>query len=623
MTTLIDSPWWTAHKDNREAHDTLIGLMNHYRQNQATRLDNTRKLISAFEWGYKASSYSAQTSDPALKEEMLCFNSAQNVVETVQCKVSKTRILPMPLTSGGSYLERQRAKDLGKAIEGEFDENDVDRIKEEVILDALVTAHGAGAAKVYFQHGRIKIEHVPIEGLFVDDLEGRLKSPRTLIQRHYIDRYVALEMYGGDDAWLAGTKDERRRKILTIAAATVEGMPQSQHDLIEIVEAWHLPSKPLETDDDGNIKEHDGRWAVCIDGCTLADLPWNKDKFPFAFYVPRRRRRSFWGMSLMQNLAAGQFEFEKLTQKLQAAHHRMGGSHLYINRASNINCRELDNDVGTIIEGDGATPPVELNPAPVNPQTYQYRSSIVEEMMRFSGVSSLSAGSQLPAGLSQASGKALQVFEDFEAERLLIYHRALERWVLAISDLIIDEAADAVARGEDYTVRFRGKRALEKVKWKDVLIDRENFILKVFPVSMLAKTPAAKFAQLQDLLNAGAITVDQFKRLFEIPDIESENEIDGADTDIIDRNLDIMVTKGRYMTPEPFDNLELSVKRAAKFYNVCRANDVPDDRLELVRNYIADAQALLEQAAPPPAPAPMPGAPPPMPPPMPGAPPMM
>src|SRR5690606_33942866 len=119
-------------------------------------------------------------------------------------------------------------------------------------------------------------------------------------------------------------------------------------------------------------------------------------------------------------------------------------------------------------------------------------------------------------------------------------------------------------RGVDYKARYRGKKGLETISWKDVLLDFESFRMRVFPVSALSKQPAARFAQLTELLNAQAITVEQFKRLFDLPDLEAENELDSADTDVIDRAMDIMVTTGRYLSPEPFDNLDLIIQRAGK-----------------------------------------------------------
>jgi hypothetical protein len=621
--------WWSAWQHGKEAHEILNGHVDRMKMSQSVRYTNFRKLIAIFEWGFKASQYET-IEDAPLTEFANAYNKAQNILETIHAKVCKTNVIPMPLTSGGGYLQRKRAKDLQKALEGEYEENCVEEIKEDVVMDALIT--GAGFAKVFCEWGRIKIEHVPTEDLVVDDGEGRLRKPRSLFHVTRMDRFECLEQYGGDDEDLHGDAADRRRRILDCKADHDKGSSTAvQQDQIRIIEGWHLPSRPLDFDGDGEPDEdegksekderkarHDGRHVIAIDGCTLVDGPWERSTFPFAGYIPRRRRRSFWGLSLLHALSAPQNEFERVTRRIQKAVQKIAGGHFLVPRSANVNIRELDNDFGTVVEFDPPAAPQEWNPVPVSPEMLQYQDRIPQQMEMNSGVSAMSTSSQIPAGLQQASGKALEVFDDSDTERLRPYHGALDRWHVALSQLIILEARELAERGKSYSVGYTGKKVLEKIDWRKVLLDEQEYRLKVFPVSSLSSKPAARFAQLEARLNAGTITIEQFRRLDGLPDLEAENDIDTADTDVIDMNLDIIVATGRYLSPEPFDNLMLAKTRAAKFYNMCRAKEgVPEARLELLRNYIADCDALLEAAAGPgagPAMAPPgmpPGAPPP------------
>lgn len=612
-----DTTWFLAASRGRKAHEFLNGLTDMMRRTQDTLLVNTQKCIAIFQWGGDARNLN-DADDPDLEETCNSYNAAQNVIETTHAKICKSRILPMPLTSGGGYLQRKKAKDLGKALEGEFDENEVDQIKEDVVMDALVTAHGGGAAKVSARDGRVVIEHVPIEDVWFDPAEIRYRKPRCCYHVMPIDKFVLLEQYGGDDPQLEGSSAERRRAILKAASMTTARQSlagTSGPCLVEVVEAWHLPScrvdgenrSPEPTDgndddDDSETYEHDGRHSVVINGCTLLDEPWDGDGFPIEFYVPRKRRRSIWGLSMMFDLVAPQREYEKLTAKIQNQHQKMGTSGFAASRQANVNSRELVGGTfaaGFLVEYDGQQPPTPLVTEPVAQGTYQYKDSIPRDMMAAKGVSQLSAQSQLPAGLQQASGKALLVFEDFEAERFLAYHRELERWMMRLAWRVVRCAFELVKSGYNPQVRYRQKKGgFERMTWADVLPKSfDDLILAVFPVSQLSKQPSARFAQLQELLNSGAITVEQFKRLYDLPDLEAENQLDTADTDVIDRNLDVMITTGKYVSPEPFDNFELLIARTGKMINLCRVEEVPDDRIKLLRDYIEDAKALKEEIA--------------------------
>lgn len=631
-----DTTWYLADARQQKAGPRLVTLCQMIRSQQATLLMNTNKCIAVFQWGGDAVDAMPGDHFP-LEENLNGYNAAKNTVETVHSKVCKARIAPMPLTTGGGYLARHRAKQMGKAIEGILDENECDAIEEDVIMDALTTDHGAGAIKLIECDDEIKLEHVPIEDVWFDEAEVRQRNPRCCyhVPRDGVDKFVALETYASaNDNYpgLVGTVDQRRMAILR--AANKPELLRSQRTRtidavcrVDIYEAWHMPSgEPSEEDEEYDdedtgerksrkVMRHDGRHVIAVEGedGTLIDEPWDgKGGFPIVLYVPRKRRRHILGMSLMRDLIAPQREYEKLTKKIQHQHQKMGVAGWHTTLEAELNVREIT--AGTfgaafVVETNSQQPPTPLIIDPVTDGTYGYADSIPRNMLERNGISTMAANSQVPAGLQQASGKALQVFEDVEDVRLRPYHVERERFKIRLSWLIVHAAKRIVDRNGGYKVRYRGKKGLESIDWKEVLEDQASFTLTVFPVSELSRQPAAKFAQLSEMMDRGAITVEQFKRLFGLPDLEAENELDVADTEVIDRAMDIMVTSGRYLSPEPFDNFDLLIQRAGKFYNLCRQQEVPEPRLQLLRNYIQDARAAKQLAAPPPA-APTMGAPP-------------
>lgn len=577
----IDCLWWNAHQHpGMDAGKLLIGLIQEIERDSSVLSDNTRRLISAYEYGTMAadSVSGSPTRDFPLNEGDLYFNIARNFVETKAAKLCKSRIRPMVMTDGAGYLARRRSRMVDKAIEGEFQRCKIDEIRNDVVTDSLVTDHAVGVAKVYSVDGCIHIEHVPVEDIRFDHKEVRHRSPRSMFQVHVLDKYVACERF----------PEHREIIMLSAGAGQDEDNDTISAGRVRIWEAWHLPSSK-------NGK--DGRHTIAVDMGTLLDEEWTRDRFPFAIYCPRPRRRTIWGLSMMRDLIGGQREHERLTKKFQEAHDTMGMSGFIASRDAQIDSREISNVPGLFIEYNGQNQPSTFTPQPVHSDQYGYRSSIVEQMSMVTGVSQLSAQSQLPAGLQQASGKALQIYEDFESERLSPEHQAQERWFIDLSWLIIHEAHDLCERDPGYTARYKEKGYYRKIKWKDVLRDLENFDITVYPVSQLAKSPAAKFAQLQELLQAQAITIEQFRRLYDLPDLESELNIDTADTDVIDMNLDMIVLEGANIQPEPFDDLKLLITRAGKFYQLCRQQQVPEDALERLRDFIESARLMLEDEA--------------------------
>jgi hypothetical protein len=175
---------------------------------------------------------------------------------------------------------------------------------------------------------------------------------------------------------------------------------------------------------------------------------------------------------------------------------------------------------------------------------------------------------------------------------------------------MIIEIKSLVEKHGSYKTKYKNKYNVEEIDWAELIDDIDDYTISIFPVSMLAKTPSAKYEQLQEMFNQGLITADQFRRLFDIPDLEAENDLNMSDDEIILKNLDSMVLDGIQRVPEPFDNLQKALDLSSKFYNLCRQHDVPESKLSLIRNYMvfckqsidaqaARAQAMQAQAAPP------------------------
>lgn len=610
MSTLSDTPWWTKDWRTSPPHKRLIPLVRSLQSTQQQRYVNMRKMISVYEYGFSASSSSMNDIGP-LEDRRLHFNVAKNAMDTMHAQVCTPKISPMLLTEGGTKGQRDRAKMATRAIEGVFDENDMDELKEDVTLDGQLAY--CGFAKVFSRicddheegengYGEIKIERVIPEDVLVDDSEGRNRKPRCMFQRAFEDRYVLLASYGESGDGLYGSAKLRAEKISKAKSGspTIDDFAQNT-DRVEIWEAWHLPSSPIEYDEAGDVDPHDGLHVIAIDGCTLLVEPWDRDRFPFAVYRPEKARQGFWGLSAMRQAMAGQREYEKITEKLQRAHAKMGSSSIIASRGSNVNTREIGNGQGQIIECDGSPEGIrDFTPTPANEQTYRFRESIADDVLRYLGISGFASQSEIPSGMTNASGKALTTLSNAESKRGILRHRATERFIVDVSDLVLDEARSLIRDGVRVTSRSRDKTGFTNIDWKDiveVLEDRKNYVVKTFPIGALSQEPAEKFAQLDALLDRQVITIDQFKRLYEIPDLEAENSVDMADTEIIDKNIDHMVTKGRYLSPQSFDNLQLIIERAGKIYNAYRIAEVPDARLELIRRYITDAKAMIDDAA--------------------------
>jgi hypothetical protein len=580
--------WWLAERFNKQPHDLLLPYIERLVNEQAGRFENMRRYIAAYERGSKYR-HRDDLDDSVLTDKTIAFNHARNGVDTVHCKWVKSRILPMALTIGGGAIERERAKTLEKALHGELRKNDWELIEEQAGLDALVCS----IAWAHILHGvpSLTIDWVPAEDVIFDVAETRQKkAPRFIARRFLMDRYVAMEKWGQKGDGFYGSAATRLARIRRCKAANNTSRKRDQDaNVIEVWAAFHQRS---------GEDAKDGKYAVVIDGATMEYSDWDRDYIPLAPLVPYPRMRQLYGLSLMADFLPIQEEHDKLSTRIQQAHHRIGGTHVIAARETNVDFRELSNAQGTHVSYDagGGPPPKEFNPTPVNVQTYEYREGLIAEMYRAKGIPEMTATGAVPEGMAGSSGKAWQVTEEQVAERLLVPFRARDRFMKAVSWRVIEEARAIAENDSSYGVKYKGeRRALEKIKWKDALMDKEEFDLDLFPINALSKSPAAKFAQLTELLKAGAIQVEQFRRLFELPDLEAENEVDMADIEVIDKVMDQIIIEGKALQPEPFDYLKLIIQRGRKFYNLCRKKEVPEERLAYLRDYLVRAKEMDDE----------------------------
>lgn len=599
---MVQTPWWL---DKSAPHEKIFSLVRQQYADQAGRYSTFRRHRNVYEFGWKGVDRSAKY-DRTYDDTSLHFNRAQNAVDTVISEVTSAKVAPMATTEGGTWEQRDNAEKATRALDGLFQELDFDSLFEEAAIDACHT--GCGFIKVFsdLSDCEVKAERVDPMDMLVDEREALSGTPRCIYQRCLVDKWYLAEACGVPNGALEASAATRRTKVLDAGIPDLfPGETWDTDALIEVVEAWHLPSfvtDEEESDDDASEsgpgrkrrRRSDGRHVMCIDDFTLRDEAWNRPYFPFLVYRPKKARRGFWGIPLMRQLAPGQKEAEELDRKLQRAHRRMGGSHYLAHKSAKIEKRKVTNDIGDILEWEGQHPPQEWTPAPANPQTYQYRETLASDMLRFIGSSQFAAQSSVPRGMEQASGRALQLVVDQGSKYLGPWLRERERIVRRAGDMVLDAVEEVVEADGDYAAKYVSGRGYERIDWKPIVEQRKALVIRVEPINALSTSPGARVAQATEWLQAGAIQAPQWRRLSGIPDLEAENELDMADEEIIKKTLDFMVRTGKPIMIEPWDDWAKILEIGGRFVNMCRRQEVPENRLAVVRDYLGDAKAKID-----------------------------
>jgi hypothetical protein len=601
---LRDTQWWRYRESGRPPHDAIDSIIRTIRTNQGSRYEAYRRWAESY--GANISAFGmSPTYTPFFSEDDFHVNDLANTVDTLVAQVFKNRIVPAPHTVGGDWDQRKRCEKFGRWLDGTFEEACVfdDAIPKAGLASFLF---GSGPMKVESEtdedskEARIVVRYQPTHLCYVDEVEGRFGRPPSFYVDHCVDRFYALAKWAGEDddgeTEQCSTREEREKAILdaTHTANDTSWAYGNEGDQIIIREAWHLPS---------SASADDGVYAVTCTGCTLYVRPWKRRRFPFAFIRHGVPLGDFWGLSLVQRLDPLQKAQDRLDRRIDEAHAMMAVPRIAIRKNSGISLEHIDDIPFAILQcNDPQTDFREWNAQPIHPDVYAHRDSMGNRMRGLAGVSSYSAQGMVPAGLKNASGRALEAFEDTENARHAMLHRSYEAAVRQLAEIIIDEAEELESMG--YTVTaFAGERDSEVLSFKDVRMDRKAYRLRIPIISQLAKSFSSRLNQVETLANNQWITPTTARKMLGNPDVEAENELDTADDEIILKNFHRMIDDGEPFTPLATDNLKRIVELSGRFVNWCRLRGVPSERWALVTQYADEAirlQAMAMQPAPPP-----------------------
>lgn len=584
---LISARWWFE-QEREKVWPAVIARLQHIRDRQEGRRKEQLLYASLYgnlpRLGFGLNSYTRIAG-----ASRVVLNVCQSATDTLIAKMSKDRPRPMFATDGADFEVRKRAEQLDKYVEGKFDELDFYDSAEGPLLDTGV--YGSGFLKIYQRDDDVAIDRVFPWEISVDEREAIYDNPRTIYQRKYYDRAILAEMY----------PDYREQ----IYKATLEREPEdfdydNTCDQVLVCESWHLPS---------SARAGDGKHAICIQGATLEWEDYTETDFPFERVRLIKPPMGWWGIGVVERIAGLQLEINKLLRDVQQAQHLIGRPHWMVESNAKVMTQHLNNDIATIIKYQGSVPPQVYVPQAMPPEVYSHMQFLYAKAFEVAGVSQLSANAQKPAGLN--SGRAMRTYADIENERFSNFARAYQRFVVGAAKKIIAIERKIAGRKKSRVVKYADKNAFTAINWKDVDLKEDQYVLKVYPVNLLPRTPEGKLSFVEDLLNAKMISPDEGMELLDWPDTDKFSKRRHAPRRLIEKHITQM-QRGEEASPDGLMNLQLAREMVTSAYNEASADDAPETTLQVLRDYLVAISALEEpppqpeQAAPPPGPPPMP-----------------
>jgi hypothetical protein len=415
-------------------------------------------------------------------------------------------------------------------------------------------------------------------------------DPRQFYEVKMVDREVLVSLY------------PKYERILAVAEnAYPDNSSESGKtisDLVMIVEGWHLPS---------GKDAKDGRHTIACSSGVLLDEEYNKQTFPFVFLHYSSRLAGFWAQGLAEQLMGTQLEINSLLYTTSRALKLMGVPRILQEANSKVMSTAHNNDLGVIVKYQGIKPEYVVS-ASNAPELYERIQQMIDYAYQQCGVSAMQASSNKPAGLN--SGAAQRVYDDIATDRFASLSRKYDNLFIDLAYLITDQAMDICKETGSYETVYPNKDGTKVIDLPEMDLLQDPFVIQCFNTSALPKDPAGRMQTVTEWIQAGAITLKQGMRLMDFPDLNQYEKLANASEERIYQILDKIVKDGEFTPPDPFLDLDLATQITTQYYNLYSPAKLEEDKLELIRTFFLQLQALKQAAMPPPMPqAPQPGAP--------------
>ncbi len=526
------------------------------------------------------------SSQTAVRDRMT-DNVVQSIIDTIHSKIGEEKPRPYFLTSGGNYRQQRKAKKLNQYEEGNFYENNTYSLGGLCFRDAEIW--GDGFMMVSVRNNKIRHERVLGSELWVDEMEAQYGAPRNLFRVKDVDR---LELAGHPSF------KDKKAEILKASKVSERGVASADSisDMVKVVECWHLGVENEKGDFEG------GKHAIAmVSGSVMLSEPedWEFGFFPFAKISYCPRPTGYWSQGICERQQGDQIELNKELLHIQRSLHIAGSIKVLLHNGSKIVSETVNNEIGGVIRWSGTQKPEYIVPTPIHPLYLDHPQRIRERMFQKEGASELSASGKKPAGLD--SGRALREQQDIESERFKTTQRYNNQFYLDITKL---DVALSRTISKPSVVRAPGRGAFVPIDFKKDIGDLKDseFILQCFPVSRLPKDPAGRLETIQEYVQAGFITQRQARRALDFPDLDTIESLANAQEDILSQVLDDIVYEGEYAPPEPTDDLKMAKEMVIEYVQRLRIQDLEEERLNMLRTWNTQVDALIAKTMAQPAP---------------------
>jgi hypothetical protein len=588
--------------EDPKAHEKLLSVMSHIEREQDRK--RTFLLYAAMYAGGVPPAGGGLATDAYVRttprgKSNLSINLSRLVTDAVVSRVfAKAKPKLKHVTEGGGPERQEHARQLTQGIDGVFYETK----GYDKFVDAgrYGCVYGTGSTRTYadMDTRQVAIDtYAPWERI-LDDGEVYYDRPMSFYAAKYVDRYVLANRVRRG-IWARGDESElaaKARLCDLLGGETDEdaefGYDQVGYRVLKR-EAWRYPS---------GKGAGDGRYVLCVKNCTLIDEPWDGEDCEFSDFRWTKPIVGFYGQGIVELGSGLQAEVNKLVRLIQQGHHMIPGRWLVAN-GSGVLKAHINNDLTTILNHNPGLEPKYVVPAIIAPEVYAWVKWLVAEYFSMVGISEQAATATVPQGLK--SGEAQREYANQQNETLLDKGARYEQFVKENGDKA-QIAAKKLADKGAYEVRAMADDGFETIDWSK-LEEADGIELQVMPTSSLPSTIAGRVDLAYDLMQIGEYDAQDVTDMIGMPDGFQRTALKRGSAKLVMKRVGRMLVHGEPWAAPSYINLAEALVIAGQM--LCLAEEknvgadeevVPEENLQLVRDFLVSVQQRIKEGQPPP-----------------------
>jgi hypothetical protein len=310
-----------------------------------------------------------------------------------------------------------------------------------------------------------------------------------------------------------------------------------------------------------------------------------------AFFQYMRKPVGMRGRGIPETIQSGQFEINKILLAIQQAQELQARPVIITDNDAKISSDSLlNNRIARLIKiKSGTRPPIFMTPVAMNAEVYQHLQNWMNWCREEIGITQTSQSGAVRPGVDSAV--AMREAVDIESTRYVQVAKNWEKFFVDCAHIYVKLGKKAYEKDKTFSVRYFDKKykVVRDIPWSKIAPEEDGYVIQCDTVSAFPKSAAGRIQTVTDFISNNFISRERGLELLGVdPDIESEVKLAASTLNLCEKRLSEMVEDGKYSHPVPYMNLKVAQLVSEQTYCMLDTEGCPDDRLQLVRQWIGE-----------------------------------